>query len=684
MIQIKAPDGSIVQFPPDTDDATITRVMSQAYPQPKQAPTRGALSDATDKLSSAFTFGLSNDMAGAARAVGPLLRGEFDKVGEAYRSGRDASIQRANGFSDRNPVTGFALDVAGGLANPVSRVIGPTPGASLARQSAQAAGQGAAMGAAYGFGGTEGDLGDRATGAVQGGLIGGAVGGLAPGVVEGASRGLQYGADQIVNRFTTQGQRSIAGRKVAEALTRDGMSLDDAAARLAAMPQEAALADIGANSQALAGAISRAPGQGRAAITDFVTARQEGARDLNNVLRGGQAERINATLDSVTPARYRQAVDALDAQRKSAAAPLYDEAFGANKAVDSPLLQRIQSTPAGERAFAQARAMMQNDMQRLGVSSPELTQLAREAGVEGGAIPKGGVADGLKLEFWDYVKRALDDQIGAAQRTGANQEARVLTGLKSSLVKELDALDVTAKAGPNSVKPEGGAYARARAAYAGPSQLMDAAESGTQFMRGATYQTPDDVSKALASMSEDQRHAFRMGAVQALRNEVDRLPVRADATKKLMDVPGLERKVRAAFGDDQTFSRYIGALQSERQMFNTYAEITGNSRTAARQLADADLKNDPGGFAEAAVSMAAQPLNPWNYVRAGVNALRGAQSRLSTPEPARDQIARLLMSRDVNALRPQMEAVQMSEARRNALARALLGGNAAAAPGYGQ
>lgn len=682
--KVQLEDGRIARFEVP-EGTTPEQVMAFANSSGQSAPKptgrdRGALSNATATLENAFTLGLGNEMAGAARAVGPLLKGEFDKVGDAYRSGRDDRIAQVQGFKDRNPVTGVALEVAGGLANPVAQRLGPTPGAGLLKQSGQAALQGAGLGAVYGFNDTAGDIGDRAGGAGTGALVGGATGAVAPGIVEGLSKGLQYGADQVVRRFTQNGQNTIAGRKTAESALRDGFADPAAmAARLQELGPNAVMADLGNNTQALAGAISRAPGQGKTALTDFVTARQEGVRDpISAQLRGGQYDRVSGILDEVTPTRFRQSIDALDAQRKSAAAPLYNEAYSANKAIDSPLLQRIEQTPAGQRAFEQARAMMRNDMQRLGVPDSELTALAKEAGVEGGSVPKGGVASGLKLEFWDYVKRALDDQIGAAQRGGANNEARVLTGLKGSLVKELDALDVTAKAGPNSLKPEGGAYAQARAAYSGPSQLIDATEQGATFLQGQAFKRSDDVGKALSDMTPDQREAFRVGAVQALRDKIGGKVSRADLTKALKDIPDLEAKVRIAFGDDATFKRYIDRLTGESQLFKTYAEITGNSKTAARQAADMDLNKDRGGVAEAAVGIAANPLNPMNYLRGAMQLAGNVNARMATPEGARDQIARLLMSRDPNALGPRMQAVQMSEARRAALSRALLGQGAQA------
>lgn len=172
------------------------------------------------------------------------------------------------------------------------------------------------------------------------------------------------------------------------------------------------------------------------------------------------------------------AIDAMKTARAAKAGPFYDDAFSKNIAMDSPRLRKLEQTPAMRQAFAQAREKMQNSMTRLGVTDAELTQLAKEAGIEGGDnVPKAGVANGLRLEFWDYVKRGLDDQIGAAQRAGKNDDARILTGLKQKLVSELDSLDVTAAAGPNSTKASGGSYKQARSTYSGESEGVNRIEN---------------------------------------------------------------------------------------------------------------------------------------------------------------------------------------------------------------
>lgn len=170
--------------------------------------------------------------------------------------------------------------------------------------------------------------------------------------------------------------------------------------------------------------------------------------------------------------------------RQAAASPLYQEAFGANRSVASPLIDRIVRTPAGKDALQFAIERMQNRMTLAGVPDPELTAALKEAVELGKADPsKGGVASGLKLETWDLVKQGLGEAERAAKARALNgngkmSDARDIGDLRRALTKELDRLDITAQAGPNSLKPEGGAYARARAAFGDASEEIDALKDG--------------------------------------------------------------------------------------------------------------------------------------------------------------------------------------------------------------
>ena len=661
MIQIKAPDGSIVQFPDGTDDATIVNVMSQSFPSPAaKKPTEGRPATLGDVAASAMTFGLTNDVAGAVRALGPAARFVGSKVGlpveykdgeisEAYSQGRNNAVRKLENYRDENPWKAFAGDVVGGVANPVSRVGVPVQGATMLNKALLGGGTGAGMGALYGFGNAEGDLGDRAKGAVTGGLVGGAVGAAAAPVVDATATGLRYLADQTIGRLGTNNQQSVAARKLVEAMQRDGLTPQQAATKLAEIGPDAIMADLGSNSQALAGAVTRAPGQGKSALTDFVTARQEGTRDINNVLQGAQSQRVMSGIDNLIPDKVDQTLKATQAQRARAGMN-YERAKldPVNNLVDiSPVVKSLDDEIATSKGGIRTGLERVKNLLVDNEGRPEVT-----------------------IDALHQAKIAIDDLMSSGE--GKSSMGRVAQNrIKDYQSQLLNAIETSG--------PAGAQYATGRGATAAAWRTQEALESGAAFMSRNEFGSAKEMAATLAKMTPEDQHAFRMGAAQAIKGKLGDLNVRSDSTKRVMDIPALEDKIRAAFGDQQTFKRYIDLLKGERQMFNTYAEVTGNSRTAARQLADADLNNDPGGKAQAVLGIAANPANPMNYLRAAGQFLGDAKARAATPEPVRDEIAKLLMMNDPLTnprLTRSLQSVQMSQANRTALSRALLGGGA--------
>ena len=697
---VEAPEGSTAEQARDYLRAQIEGGSAKPAEPPADAPAKpergyffGSIDPQTKQyvpsasdlaqrnIISNATFGAPHEIAGVSQGVRNVLRGE--PFGEGYRTGRDRSINEVEEWKNENSGTGLLTSVLGGLANPASRLLRVNPQAGMARQMATSGAQGAGMGAAMGAQETAGDLGDRASGAVTGAVIGGATGTAAPPVISGIANAGRWVGDQTIGRFSAGWRESAAARKVVEALQRDGLTLAQAQRRVQELGPEAALMDVGENSRALAGSMSRAPGRGKTDITDTVTERQEGTRGASEQLQGGQYGRVSELLNDVTPRRMRASVDALDAQRATAARPLYDEAFAANQSVASDVIDNILETPAGKSALGYARTMMQNEQKLMGIPSSELREQAMDAVLQGkmkaSEIPKRGIAPGLNMRSLDYVKRAFGDMESAALRAGHDNEARIIGNLRRKLVKEMDDLDVTASTGPNSVRPDGGAYARARASYAGPSELIDAIEMGNNFLSGKAFKNSDDLFAYLGDLSADAREAFRVGAVQSLRDKIGNTVVRADLTKRLMGIPDLEEKIRMAFGSDDVFRRYIRGLKNEEQLFKTYAEITGNSKTAARQAADADASTDPGAKAQAVLNIAANPTSPSAWLSGLRNWFGSTPTRLRIPEAQRDDMADMLLSRgQMGALRAQSRAPQLSTQRRGALNRMAIGAGSAA------
>lgn len=552
-------------------------------------------------LEQGVTMGFADEVGAAGSAAGAFLKNlpqglsaASEAAGKRYDERLGAERALGKEFAKENPISNTALETVGGLAlGPKQQPMGIAGAATLPPAGASPtlkdlAWQGAKTGAAYGgvtgFGNAEGGLENRALGAGIGAGVGGVIGAATPLLVKGA----QEGWSATKNMFNASNPDQTAQQLILRAMERDGMSPQQAAQTFqqwqASGAKPETLIDVGGeNVRGLMRGAASLPGPARQATQDFAATRQ-----------AGQGSRIaDDVANSISPnTNYSQTLDDLMAQRAAKASPLYKEAFDANKSIDSPLLQRIEKTPAGQKAFAQARAMMLNDMQRLGATDKELTELAREAGLEGDkAIPKGGVASGLKLEFWDYVKRALDDQIGAAQYSGAKNETRILTGLKNSLVDELDRLDVTGIAGPNSLRPEGGAYARARASFAGPSRSAEALELGRSILK----EDSDITAKAISSMPEGDREFFKAGVVRAIKDAADNAPDGADITKRFFGKPALREKLRAAFDSDAAFSKFEDAIKREAAMYTNAQMINprAGSRTAVLEQEQGDVRHNP-------------------------------------------------------------------------------------------
>ena len=141
--------------------------------------------------------------------------------------------------------------------------------------------------------------------------------------------------------------------------------------------------------------------------------------------------------------------EALQETKQKAAAPLY--AAVQNQVVPiTPTLESLMERPAFREAFEQAVTTEAN----FGRQMPLIEDLL-----------KTGPVTGVKVKFWDTVKKGLDDVIAAKKRglsvdvpSNKNRAQSTLASsldIKNELVTEIDRLT-------------GNAYKAARDAYAGP------------------------------------------------------------------------------------------------------------------------------------------------------------------------------------------------------------------------
>lgn len=452
----------------------------------------------------------------------------------------------------------FVANVAPKLAPVVSFLGGTAEGpAALRYLSSGAAGAiGGAEGAAVTSGGSDVPFSEQvATGAGYGfGL-----GTLLPAAVD-AGKG-------AVNFFTRE-KGSYAANKVLEAALADHGDLAAVQARLKELGPQASFADLGPNSAKLADRVNMTPGSGQTLITQALQQRQ---KDSAKVLLNSAAKNLKVHDE------YHQTFEELNQLRKDRAAPLYKEAFAANKDITSTKLDRILETEAGQKALESTRKAMSDKMALMGVADPELVEQAK---LVGQYVPgQGGISKGLKLETWDMIKQELDAMGQAAKKQASlgnvtTKEATRYKDLARGLRDELDELDITKKPGSNR-----GSYAMARDAWEGPTKSMEALEDGKDFLK----LSKQEIQKTLKSLPAADQRMYRIGALQSMEKEILSSAKSADASRRLMGDFGFkEEKLRALFPSNKAFEAFKKQAEATTTFYQTKQRILGGSSTAPR------------------------------------------------------------------------------------------------------
>jgi len=452
--------------------------------------------------------------------------------------------------------------------------------------------------------------------------------------------------------FMTTGkdQKTMAMRKIVEALKQDhpNMSLNDIAKRIQELGPEGALMDAGPNARGLLFAVFAKPGEMKKKIQDFLVKRQEGYRDADEVLQGGQIGRIDEGLTKIHPEQYQGKANEEQVKK------LYAQAYRDNPSIQSSDLDLILKTPAGKDALREAVRRMRNRQSNVGVSDPELTALHNK--VMGTTSGGGGVAKGLKLETWDQVKRAMDRLIGQLKNDPKKaSEYADMIWLKNKMVRQLDDLS------------KGNSYKLARGKASVDFEIEEAAELGLKFMH--QNMRTGSIKKAMDSMSPEALHEFRVSVVNAIREKLGGLVIRADATKKIFEIHGLEKKIALAFGSKERFKSYIKMLKAEQQMNKSYG-VMGGSQTAERETVKSAAEIDPSRIAQGFIDF-----GRGNYIRGTGNIALGVKDKFFNQEGVTREMGKLLMRQDVSPLQETFRKSSYNELLSRRLRSALTAGS---------
>lgn len=527
----------------------------------KQAGGKTAEFGVGRSLAQGATFGFADELESLMKSL----------AGQGTYEQNLAALELAKQkFGQQNPKTALTSEIVGGLPYALVPFLGTARYAQMAKEASPLVRAGVTAGASAVTGALTGALGgagaagagERMAGAQTGGKFGALVGGAAPAVTKGigmagskvvdVTSGIpvvqQVGKAVGLATGQTVDAANRAKAKLLEAMYRDKVSPADLEKMIAAATKPVGIVDIaGENVKSLADVVQKYPS----------TARQAAKTALEE--RGaGQADRIKSDISTYLgsfndPIEYAKQISARQSQT---AAPLYEKAYAKGQGLAYPELNKYFELPQFQDAYKRAQRIGKLE----GVDIPDLT-----AGAP------------FDLRTLDYVKRGLDDVIQSGKQTGGlgRTELNALNKRKNDYLSLLDDL-----------VPE---YKQARQAWAGDQSLIDATEAGKDFFKLSA----SDAKRAFNELSKSEQDAYRIGAIDALKNKINTAKDTADIRKRIFGSTEERDRISSLFPDQKSFNQFEKDMLTEATMRKTQEKILGNSATAERQLGMQQLEAEP-------------------------------------------------------------------------------------------
>ena len=371
-----------------------------------------------------------------------------------------------------------------------------------------------------------------------------------------------------------------------------GMTANELAAKLGAMGAlsggEARVADVAGRNALDYAAVM--PGETNAAMNAVRQARSV-----------GRPERLDPVVDMMSGGAGRAATVASDlvATQKELAGPLYEKVHAMDVPV-TPELSDILGALRDSGAFRSAKRIARAERVPFQLDDPSLTT--------------------INMRQLDLVKRAADDLVaGAREKTPTL--ARAIGGLNTEYKAALDTAT-------------GGAYADARAAFAGPAASLDALELGRKSGNVSAAQRAED----MARMGPAELQHYRIGAAEQLREQIGNRP----GQNKLMDPTNrnVREQLQQVFGDDATYQQALKLIENEKKLKEL--ESVGQGSQTAGRLA---MEDDVAANAVEGLTKVTHAASSGNWGEA-LNAFMKQAKRLRLRESVRNEIGRALLSKD--------------------------------------
>jgi hypothetical protein len=479
----------------------------------------------------------------------------------AAKRAQMAAAEKAGEEAPTAQTVGMGLGLAGTL--PLIEATAPAEAALAARfaprigetaaQALSSGATGAGLGAAQGLG--EGDtLQERLGNAVTGGLTGAGLGTALPLVAKGAGTAYRKGRELL------EGAEKGAERKIREVTERDlargyDRLTEEEIEAAKKRGQEILPIDIGGSE--LKGEARRAANispEAEAQLTGTLRERYEGQqkryesylKDLagNDLDAAGVAERMREEAQNINRPAYQKAYEA------------------GSKGVWNPELYRLSNSPVIKKSFPEAIEKIQNRAIVEGRAPMENPFVKDKSGNY--FLPEGYKPN---LEFWDTVKRTLDDKISALERKGKYDKSRDIKAVRTQLLNNLD-----------TAVPE---FKQARSGAAKAFGEDNAFDAGLQFLSKQKAVGISEAKKAFSKMGDAEKDLFSNGVIQDLAQRIKNKGVSSDVSK-MFDSPELREKLSLALGPERA-AELEAFNRVEDLMARSHQAIQSNS-TTAKQL----------------------------------------------------------------------------------------------------
>lgn len=617
MIQAQSADGVIHEFPDNTPQEVIDRVMkSHVDAESKPEKTETKLPPSEPSFSEDVLRGFTAPVAGAvqlfqkATGIGSATaQPSGEGVTKAKKVPSDKSDQITPGYILGGMIgpagaAGAAAKVAPRIITPMTKAIiaGGVGGAvqpveegkDYWQEKERQIGEGMVLG--YGF--------SVAGKAVSKGLD-----------ALGNFLARKYPENVLNQAVTTVLKRIEQDNKYGAPNAKDALDLVEAANEKG---KPLALIDVGGrNLYSLGGRVARSPGESGALAEGVLRKRDVGAPD-----------RLSADIDKYVfsgPTMHDTA-EALLRGRSEAARPLYEETDKL-QGIWSPRLQQFLDNP--DVAKGMARGYHIEQLKSLAENRDfNPTQMGVDLDAQGNIH----LLRKPSMRVLDMGKQGLDAMV-AEQRdpiTGRLSSLGVaLDQVRRSYLNELDSLD------------KNGVYRKAREAWAGPSASLDALRAG----RSVFLNSPEENAALVKALSPSNREFALIGMADMLRERLLKSGLNSDESKALVRSEWMKRQMKPFFRTENDFNGFIDAVTKEQVMAASKARVLGGSQTAERLGEDqsdqaakiASLARIARGFAEGRLFSVVGEM--WRM-------RRDATSR---PDPQLDEaIAKLLFSPDIS------------------------------------